>query len=60
MRDISGRGRSLSHGGGLDAVERLLANEQFAKSVKFISKTPPGCRLQIKESNARKQKRKRR
>lgn len=40
----------------LDTVEGLLANEDFAKAVRFIRKLPPGRRVQIAESNDRKRK----
>lgn len=44
----------------LDTVEGLLANEQFARSVRYIAKQPPGSYLRVRESNQRRQKRGRR
>jgi len=41
----------------LDSVEGLLANEVFAKAVKFIKTLPVGRRVKIHESRARRRKR---
>ena len=40
----------------LDTVEGLLANEEYAKAVKFIRKLPPGRRVRIAQSRKRKRK----
>jgi len=45
---------------GLDTIEGLLANERFAKAVKFIRTIPPGTFMRAKESRHKKRKRGRR
>ena len=45
---------------GLDTVEGLLANEQFAKTVAFLKKAAPHRRTRTKMSNARRSRSRRR
>lgn len=40
-----------------DSVEALMANERFAKTVKFISKQDPGGRTKTKRSNDKRRRR---
>lgn len=42
---------------GLDTIEGLLANEEFAKAVKWIRKQDPAARPRMHSSKRKKQRR---